>query len=78
MKTDALKLELIEWLSRTSDEGLLKAIQHFKNSNAKMDWANQLTDEQRQAIQQGLDDIKNGKTVSREKVWAKYGRKPKA
>ena len=33
------------------------------------------TIDQRNRVEEGLEDIENGRTLSNEKVWKKYGRK---
>lgn len=75
MKSDAIKLELIEWLTKMDDEGVLAAMMLFKKANQTLDWADDLTPEQTLRVEEGLQAIKKGKTISRKKVWQKYGRK---
>lgn len=74
MKTDAIKLELIEWMARVTDEGVLKALVHFKNAS-QHDWADDLMPGQLEKIGQGMEDIRKGRTISNKKLWQKYGRK---
>lgn len=75
MKSDAAKLELIEWLARLEDKGILSSLLQFKKANESLDWADDLSPIQRNLVEEGLEDIKAGRTVTRDKVWAKYGRK---
>lgn len=75
MKTDAVKLELIEWLSGLNDKDVLASMLHFKKNVQKYDWADDLTSEQTKQIEEGLEDIRKGRTVPGKEVWKKYGRK---
>ncbi|CAN5273842.1 hypothetical protein BH09BAC5_BH09BAC5_11880 [soil metagenome] len=75
MKSDSQKLELIEWLTKLNDKAILSSLLFFKKSNESLDWADNLSIEQRNRVEEGLQDIKTGKTVSNGKVMAKYGRK---
>lgn len=75
MKTDALKLELIQWLSNIDDEGTLWSLLLLKKASQTGDWADNLTSEQRKKIEAGLEDIRKGRVISRKKLWQKYGRK---
>lgn len=75
MKSEAAKLELIEWLTKINDKSLLDSLLLLKKSSESFDWADSLTENQRNLLSEGLEDIRKGRTVSNEKVWAKYGRK---
>ncbi len=75
MKTDAMKLELFEWLAKTKDEGVLAAMLFLKKSSELPDWFDGLTPEQKSRVEQGIEDYKKGRTVKSKDVWKKYGRK---
>lgn len=75
MKSDSTKLELIEWLTKTDDKGILSSLLFLKKSFESVDWADQLTIDQKNRVEEGLADIKAGRTSPGKKVWAKYGRK---
>lgn len=74
MSSDAVKLELIQWLSRLEDKGLLAALLQFKKTSESRDWYEALSPQQREAIAQGEGDIKAGRVIAAEQLWAKYGR----
>jgi hypothetical protein len=75
MKSQAIKLELLEWLATTNDEGVLKALMFFKKSADQPDWFDTLTPEQLSRVEEGIADYKKGRTVKSKDVWAKYGKK---
>ncbi|MBK8582360.1 MAG: hypothetical protein IPL86_11120 [Flavobacteriales bacterium] len=77
MSTDAMKLELIQWLSQLEDKGLLNSLFQLKKTNETADWYDELTDEQRAAIAEGDADLKAGRVTSSEDLWKKYGRATK-
>lgn len=75
MKSDATKLELIGWLTTMEDKAFLRSLLFIKKSSVSLDWAADLSTEQKNQVEEGLVEIKSGKTVSNARVWEKYGRK---
>lgn len=75
MKSDATKLELINWLTKIEEKALLCSLLFLKKSSESLDWADALSSEHKNCVEEGLQEIKSGKTVSNSKVWEKYGRK---
>lgn len=74
MRQDAIKLELIEWLSTLEDSETIKYLKVVKESNKPgKDWWHDLTDAQKKGIERGLKDIDAGRVVSHERVKSKYG-----
>lgn len=58
MGHDAIKLELIEWLSKLEDEDTIEYLKIVKDSKTdEHDWWNDLTTEQKKGIDRGLKDI---------------------
>ena len=77
MSSDAMKVELIQWLSQLEDKGLLTSLLRFKKSNEAIDWYDELTEAQRGAIEEGDADLQAGRVIGSEELWKKYGRSPK-
>ncbi|RKD91047.1 hypothetical protein [Mangrovibacterium diazotrophicum] len=74
MGYDALKLELIEWLSKLEDPETIEYLKIVKDSkNSNKDWWNDLSDSEKAGIARGLNDIQNEQTVAHEDVMKKYG-----
>ncbi len=70
----AIKLELIEWMSKLEDEDTIKYLKIVKDAKTnETDWWDDLTDEQLVGIERGLRDIEEGRTISHEEVKLKYG-----
>jgi hypothetical protein len=73
MGHDAVKLELIEWLTKLDDDEIIEYLKVVKDSRSKnTDWWNGLTDSQKQGIERGLSDIEQGRTIPHEEVKKKY------
>lgn len=77
ISTDAMKLELIEWLARLKDPGVLGSLLQWKKANETADWYTDLTVAQKASIDRGLSQAASGKTVPSTEVWEQYGRQPK-
>jgi hypothetical protein len=74
MGHDAIKLELIEWLTKLEDNDTIEYLKIVKDSKLNNnDWWDDLTDVQKSGIERGLNDIKNGRTISHDEVKRKYG-----
>ena len=74
MGREAVKLELIEWLTKLEDDetiDYLKLVKDAKVSNN--DWWYDLSNEQRAGIERGLKDIDTGRVTHHNDVKLKYG-----
>ncbi len=75
MKTESIKIELIEWLARLEDNSILTSLLQFKKASESGDWSDNLTKKQIESLQRGLLDMKNKKVISSQDFWNSYGRK---
>ena len=74
MEQDAIKLELIEWLTKLKDNETIEYLKVVKDSKSdNHDWWDDLTSEQKRGIERGLRDIDQGKTIPHQEVKRKYG-----
>jgi hypothetical protein len=74
MGHNAIKLELIEWLTKLEDKETLDYLKIVKDSNTKnQDWWNDLPDFVKEGIQRGLNDVGKKRVVSHQDVTLKYG-----
>lgn len=74
MGHDAIKLELIEWLAKLKDPDTIQYLKVVKDSTSlDHDWWDDLNEDHKKGIEQGLDDIAHGRTTPHEVVKAKYG-----
>ncbi|MCF8461402.1 MAG: hypothetical protein K9G46_11820 [Flavobacteriales bacterium] len=73
MGLEALKLELIEWLTRLENQSTIEYLKVVKDgSEEQKDWWNDLSDLQKAGVERGLKDIENGWTSSHDAVKEKY------
>jgi len=74
MGHDAIKLELIQWLTKLEDNETLDYLKVVKDSCDKnTDWWNDLSEEQKSGIGRGLSDIDAGRIHSHKDISLKYG-----
>ena len=74
MGQEAIKLELIEWLTKLDDNETIAYLKIVKDAKtAKNDWYDDLSDIEKAGIERGQNDIKNGRTISHDDVKSKYG-----
>ena len=74
MGHNALKLELIEWLTKLNDADTLDFLKIVKESQKEnQDWWLDLTTEQKKGIERGLRDISLGKVTPHSEIVDKYG-----
>ena len=74
MDNNALKLELIEWLTKLEDEetiGYLKVVKDSKLQGS--DWWLTISDDERSGIERGLNDIDSGRVIPHDEVAKKHG-----
>jgi len=66
------KLELIKLLAETENPSVIKAVKKIFQKEKKDFWE-ELTEEQKEAIEEGLADFRNGRVVSYEEMKKEFG-----
>jgi hypothetical protein len=75
MDIQAEKIKLIEWLKSLTDKSIIENLKLFKeNYSDKTDWWETLTETQKESLDQGIKDVKEGKTTPHSEVMKKYGK----
>ena len=69
-----MKLELIEWLTKLQDPGLLNSLLSWKKASETEDWYTSSSTEHKAYIDRGLADAAAGRTISSDDAWKRYGR----
>ena len=69
------KLELIQWLSTIEDLNFLEKISEFISRENKKDWADLITDAERQSIEKGIKQANAGKLNPHSKARKIYGKR---
>ncbi len=62
------KLEIIKWVTTLKDETSIERLKFLKDSRTKGDWWDQISDEEKSAVDKGLDDIKAGRVKPHNEV----------
>ena len=55
------KLEIIKWVTGLKDNTAIEKLRMLRENPKKMDWWNEITNEEKAAIDKGLADIKAGR-----------------
>ena len=55
------KLEIIKWVTSLKDDTAIERLRMLRANPRKLDWWNEITDEEKSAIDKGLADIKAGR-----------------
>ncbi|MCB0819432.1 MAG: hypothetical protein KDC13_02325 [Bacteroidetes bacterium] len=64
-----MKLDLIAWINRLSDENIIEFLDGLKKSKSKNDWWDELSDSQQKTLQNGIDEIEKGQQISSKQFW---------
>lgn len=65
------KLELIQWITQTNDPKLLSQLHLIAGIGARGVPFDTLTQEELDALDQGLEDLKAGRTMDSETFWSR-------
>lgn len=69
MGHEAIKLELIEWLTRLEDDETIDYLRLVKDAKiSHHDWWCDLNEEQKSGIEHGLQDIDAGRVTPRDEI----------
>ncbi len=59
------------WIEQLSDAGTLTFLEGLKDSRSTDDWWGNMSESQKQHINEGLADVQAGRTVSSAEFWDK-------
>jgi hypothetical protein len=68
-----IKLDLIAWINKLSDENMIEFLDGLKRSKSKSDWWDGLSESQKKMLEKGIDDIEKGDVISSEQFWKELG-----
>jgi predicted transcriptional regulator len=63
------KSNLIAWIEQLSDSNMLMVLDGLRNARSDKDWWSDLSESQKQHIQEGIDDAENGRVISSAEFW---------
>lgn len=55
------KLEIIKWVTNLKDESAIEKLSKLRKNPKKSDWWKEVSEEEKTAIDKGLEDIKAGR-----------------
>ena len=66
--------ELIDWISQLDDQSMLNFLNGLRQSQQEkgQDWWDELTEQEKENIRAGLQDVKEGKTLTSEQFWNQF------
>lgn len=75
MNIQTLKYEIIELVTKTHDSTLLKGLKSIidLNSKTKIDWFDELSNEEIDSINRGIENHKKGEVLTSKEFWSGYG-----
>lgn len=65
------KSALIAWIGQLSDADMLTFLNNIRTSKSETEWWNELTPEQQQQVDKGLNDLKNNNVLSSDNFWSR-------
>lgn len=71
---DTEKLEIIKWITSLKDDHSIERIKLLKNHSKLTDWWDEISQEERAAIDKGLEDIKKGRVRPHSEVKKLYAK----
>ena len=74
LSTEAIRNELIDWISKLEDRGLLGSLLGIKKATQQGDWAEDISPEEWRSIERGLEDLKHGRVTPSKEFWVRHGR----
>jgi len=74
MNIEREKLKLIEWISNLKDDSIIERIKILKENQLVRDWWDEISEEEKTAIEKGLEDIKAGRVIPQKDVRKEYAK----
>jgi hypothetical protein len=65
------KSNLIAWISQLSDSKMLVFLDGLRNAKPDHDWWDDLSDTQKQEINEGIADAEAGRVITSEEFWSR-------
>lgn len=74
MKIQSLKYEIIESVTKTNDNALLKTLKSIIDSklNATAGWYEDLSNEEIDSIRRGIENHEKGEVLTNKEFWSEY------
>lgn len=66
------KLEIIKWITTLKDETSIERLKSLRDTHFKPDWWQLISDDEKNAIDKGLEDLKAGRIKEHKEVKKLY------
>ena len=66
------KLEIIKWVTGLKDESAIEKLRMLRTNPRKLDWWEEITDEEESVIDKGIADIKAGRVKPHKEAKKRY------
>lgn len=75
MSIQTLKYEIIELITKTNDNSLLKTLKSIidSNANATAEWYNELSNGEIESINRGIENHEKGEVLTSKEFWSGNG-----
>lgn len=74
MTSEALRLELIEWLTQVKDTTVLEVLKAVKDAKKESaSWWQSISEFEKRGIERGLLDSENGRLIDHDLIKQKHG-----
>ena len=69
------KLEIIKWVTGLKDKDAIEKLRMLRESPKRLDWWDEITDEEKAAIDKGMEDIKAGRVKPHKEAKKLYAKR---
>lgn len=69
---NAVKEEIVEWISKPENEDLLETIKLIKEASESKDWFDDLNEYEKESLKRGQQDHRDGNTLRSAEFWKKH------
>ncbi len=74
MNLENEKLKLIQWIAGLKNDSIIEKIKLLKENETDKDWWDEITEEEKLAIEKGLEDVKAGRLIPHDDVEKDYAK----
>lgn len=64
--------EIVEWISKPENKEILETLKLIKEASKSKDWHDDLSEREKKSIKKGMDDHRQGKTLTNREFWEKH------
>lgn len=69
---NAVREEIVEWISKPENEDLLEMIKLIKEASESKDWFDDLNEHEKKSLKKGQKHHRDGNTLTSAELWEKH------